>query len=136
MVLLVLFSLPESRARLDQLALAYREIEFSGTEVVAVPVDADPGIIARLGAAPPILFPVVTDGAAEIVRAYTLFTKTMESASPRHAEWLVDRQGYLRARWIPGVAGRGWDDLKTLRAEIQILDRERPAGLPPDEHVH
>jgi putative copper resistance protein D len=136
MVLLVLFSLPESRPRLDQLALAYREIAFSGTEVVAVPMDADPEIIARLGAAPPILFPVVTEGAAEIVRAYTLFTKTAESALPRHAEWLVDRQGYLRARWIPGVAGSGWHDLTTLHAEVQVLDRERPAGPPPGEHVH
>jgi len=136
MVLLVLFSLPESRPRLDQLARAYREIEFSGTEVVAVPMDADPGIIARLGAAPPILFPVVTEGAAEIVRAYTLFTRTAASAAARHAEFLVDRQGYLRARWIPGMAPRTWDDMRTLRAEIQILGQEAPSGPPPDEHVH
>jgi len=137
MVLLVLFSLPESRSRLDQLALAYREIEFSGTEVVAVPMDADPRIIARLGAAPPILFPVVTEGAAEIVRAYTLFTRTSESAPARHTEFLVDRQGYLRARWSPGSAAPPtWADVKTLRAEIQILDQEAPSGPPPGEHVH
>ena len=136
MVLLVLFSLPESRSRLDQLALAYREIEFSGTEVVAVPMDADPAIIGRLGATPPILFPVATEGAAEITAAYGLFSRAPGPPAPRHAEFLIDRQGYLRARWIPGGGGRGWDDLGTLRAQIGVLDTERPSGPAPDEHVH
>ncbi|HEV8437098.1 MAG TPA: CopD family protein [Methylomirabilota bacterium] len=132
MVLLVLFQLPESRRRLDQLAGAYREIEYSGTEIVAVPLDADPGIITRLGARPPILYPVATEGAAEIARTYALFAQT----APRHAEFLIDRQGYLRARWMPGVGGRGWDDLRMLRADIDILAKEAPSSPPADEHVH
>jgi len=136
MVLVVLFSLPESRRRLEQLAATYREIEFSRTEVVAVPVDADHEIIGRLGARPPILFPVVTEGAVEMARAYALFSPAPESPTPRHAEFLVDRQGYLRARWTPGGVGKGWDDLSTLRAEIRILDKERPSAPAPDEHVH
>ena len=136
MALVVLFSLPESRQRMDQLAAAYREIEFSGTEVVAVPMDADPAIIGRLGATPPILFPVVTEGADEISRAYTLFSRTPDSPAPRHTEFLIDRQGYLRARWIPADGGRGWDDLGTLRAQIGVLDKEQPSGPAPDEHVH
>ncbi len=136
MVLVVLFSLPESRHRMDQLAAAYREIEFSGTEVVAVPMDADPAIIGRLGATPPILFPVVTEGGAEITAAYGLFSRVPGPPAPRHAEFLVDRQGYLRARWIPGGGGRGWDDLATLRAQIDVLDKEQLSGPAPDEHVH
>ncbi len=136
MALVVLFSLPESRHRMDQLAAAYREIEFSGTEVVAVPMDADPAIIGRLGATPPILFPVVTEGGAEITAAYGLFSRVPGPPAPRHAEFLVDRQGYLRARWIPGGGGRGWDDLATLRAQIAVLDKEQLSGPAPDEHVH
>ncbi len=136
MAFVVLFSLPESRQRMDQLAAAYREIEFSGTEVVAVPLDADPAIIRRLGATPPVLFPVVTEGAAEITPAYALFSRPPGSPAPRHAEFLIDRQGYIRARWIPGGGGKGWDDLGTLRAEIQILDTEKPSVPAPDEHVH
>lgn len=136
MALVVLFSLPESRRRLDQLAAAYREIEFSGTEVVAVPTDADPGIIGRLGATPPVLFPVVTDGAAEITSTYALFSRAPGSPAPPHAEFLIDRQGYIRARWIPGAGDKGWDDLGTLRAAIRRLDKERPAVPAPDEHVH
>lgn len=136
MALVVLFSLPESRHRIDQLAAAYREIEFSGTEVVAVPMDADPAIIGRLGATPPILFPVVTEGAAEITAAYGLFSRAPGPPAPGHAEFLLDRQGYLRARWIPGGGGRGWDDLATLRAQIDVLDKEQRSGPAPDEHVH
>src|SRR5262249_4065898 len=117
MVLVVLFSLPESRERLTQLARAYPEIEYSGTQIVAVPTSADPLIIGRLGAAPPILFPVVTDGAAEITPTYALFSRP--DTSVRHAEFLVDRQGYMRARWIPDGGGKGGSDLGTLRAQIR-----------------
>ncbi len=135
-VLVVLFSLPESRHRIDQLAAAYEAINVSGAEVVAVPMDADPSIIRRLGASPPILFPVVTEGAAEIVRAYSLFAGTPDSPPPRHAEFLVDRRGYLRARWIPGRRSPGWEDLSILGAQIRVLDRETPVGRAADDHVH
>jgi putative copper resistance protein D len=142
MLLLVLFSLPESGPRLAQLADAYGRLQFSGAEVLAVPRDADPGILRRLAVTPPALFPVVTEGAAEIVQTYGLFTRGLEPLpplrvppGPRHVEFLIDRQGYLRARWIPGGPSRGWQDLDVLVKEIQILDREAPSA-PPDEHVH
>jgi putative copper resistance protein D len=136
MVLVVLFSLPGSRQRVDQLAGAYEAINVSGAEIVAVPMDADPSIIRRLGATPLVLFPVVTEGAAQIVRAYSLFSRTPDSPAPRHAEFLVDRQGYIRARWIPGVRGTGWEDLSILGAEIRALATEKPPARVPDEHVH
>ena len=136
MVLVVLFTLPESHGRLQQLARAYPEIEFSGTQIVAVPTNADPLVIARLGAAPPILFPVVTEGAADITPAYALFSRAPEASTVRHAEFLIDRQGYMRARFIAGGGGNGWSDLVTMRAQIRILDEEKPAAPAPDEHVH
>ena len=135
-VLVVMFSLPESRSRVEQLAGAYRQIELTGAEIVAVPMDADPAIIGRLGATPPIFFPVVTEGAAEIVSAYMLFSRARESITPRHVEFLIDRQGYMRARWIPGQGGTGWGDPGVLRAQIGILAQERLVGPAPDEHVH
>jgi putative copper resistance protein D len=143
MTLLVLFTLPESRPRLVQLAEAYNTLQALGTEVVAVPLGDGREIIRRLGDRPPILFPVVTDGAADIAQTYTLlargFGPTLFSpAAPTalHAEFLVDRQGYIRARWLRGAPGPGWDELPTLLAQIQTLDREKPAGPAPDEHVH
>ena len=83
-VLLALFTLPASRARLDQLARAHDTLRGLGAEVIAVPAEDARGIIGRLGAAPPKLFPVVTEGAAEIAQAYGLFRRglTPEDSSP------------------------------------------------------
>jgi hypothetical protein len=54
-------------------------------------------------------------------------------------ELLVDRQGYLRARWIPRRLGQdtdGWADLGPLLAEIDRLAREVPVAPLAAEHVH
>jgi putative copper export protein/mono/diheme cytochrome c family protein len=143
MTLLVLFTLPESRARLDQLAEAYNTLQALGTEVVAGPLGDGRDIIHRLGGWPPIFFPVVTDGAADIAATYSLLARGLGSAAawsrdapPLHAEFLIDRQGYIRARWLPGSPGPAWDRLATLTDQIQLLDKETPAGPAPDEHVH
>ena len=143
MTLLVFFTLPESRARLVQLAEAYNTLQALGTEVVAVRLDDGTDIIRRLGARPPMLFPVVTDGTADIATTYRLFARGLAPASlsargaaPLHVEFLVDRQGYIRARWLPGAPGVGWDTMQTLVDQILVLDKETPAGPPPDEHVH
>ncbi len=127
-VLLVLYALPASRQRLAQLAGNYAGLAILGVEVIAVPRDAAPDAIRRLGPKPPVLFPVVTEGAREIVAVYDLL------AGPPHAEFLIDRQGYLRARWAP--VGGVERDLNLLLAEIQRLNEERPALPPADEHVH
>jgi copper resistance protein D len=140
-VLLVFYSLPDSLTRLALLARAYETLLALGTEVVAVPLDAGPAI-ARLGADPPIYFPVVTEGAEDIAQAYGLFRRTLapegmkpDPPMPRHVEFLVDRAGYLRARWIPGHPGASWAQIPALVAELQALNREAPAP-PPAEHVH
>jgi putative copper resistance protein D len=143
MALLVFFTLPESRARLGQLAEAYNTLQALGTEVIAVPLGDGADIIRRLGSRPPMLFPVVTDGAAEIATTYALLAHALgprsfsrRAAPPLHVELLLDRQGYIRARWLPGAPGTGWDTLQALVDQILILDKETPAGPPPDEHVH
>jgi len=55
---------------------------------------------------------------------------------PTHVEFLIDRSGYLRARWLPGGATPGWSDIKVLLAEIHALNQETVVALPPAEHVH
>jgi putative copper resistance protein D len=142
-VLLVLFTLPGSHDRLVQLAQSYELLRALGVEVVAVPTDGGERIITRLGQTnPPILYPVVTDGAAEIVTAYGLFRRTLspegfapDPPMPPHMELLIDRNGYLRARWIPGTGGSGWANPTMIAAELQQLGREAPVP-PPSEHVH
>jgi putative copper export protein/mono/diheme cytochrome c family protein/alkyl hydroperoxide reductase subunit AhpC len=127
-VLLVLYTLPASRARLIELAEAYGLLGTLEVEIVAVPTDAAPDAIRRLAGGPPIFYPVVTDGAQEITEAYRLF-----SPAP-HAEFLIDRQGYLRA--IVAAAGDARRDPNLLLAEVQRLNEEKTAPPPPAEHVH
>jgi putative copper resistance protein D len=127
LVLLVLYTLPGSRARLAQLAANYAALSLFGLEVIAVPRDLDPDPIRRLGADPPVLFPVVTEGAREIVTAYGLF------ARGPHAEFLIDRGGYVRALSTP--AGDPAQPLGALLAAVQALNDEGPA-TPAGEHVH
>lgn len=123
-VLVVLYTLPGSRRRLAELAARYEVLAPLGVEIVAVPTDAAPDAIKRLGAEPRIFFPVVTDGAREIVTAYRLF------APGPHAEFLVDRQGYLRAI---ETAPRGTE---RLLANVRVLNEEKIVAAPAAEHVH
>lgn len=134
-VLLVMFTLPQSRPRLVLIARNYDLLQAMGAEVLAVPTDGGREILTRLGSNPRILFPVAVEGGEEIVATYALLGRTRHAATPPdHLELLIDRQGYLRARWIPD--GGGWTELSALFAEIQQLNQETPAGPPPDEHVH
>lgn len=139
-VLLVFFSLPASRSRLELLARAYDTLRGFGVEVLGISLDGDDRILARLaGGGQPVLFPVVTEGSEEIARAYRLFFRTYgaqgAAGAPTHAEFLVDRGGYVRARWIPGPDGGGWADPARIIGQLQQLAREAPAP-PPAEHVH
>jgi alkyl hydroperoxide reductase subunit AhpC len=123
-VLVVVYTLPASRARLAELAARYESLSPLGAEIIAVPADGVPDAIKRLGAEPRIFFPVVTDGAPEIVTTYRLFVPGA------HAEFLVDRQGYLRAL---EAAPRGTE---RLLANVQALNEERVVVAPAAEHVH
>jgi putative copper resistance protein D len=141
-MLLVLFSWPESRARLEQLRSAYARISSSNAALLAVPLNELtqnelPSITAD------IPYPVVTQGAAEITRSYALFRRTIaipdlfgEGRIPRHIEFLFDRYGYLRARWIPEGDGTGWTDIGLLMQQIDQLNQEREILPPPGDHVH
>ena len=51
-----------------------------------------------------------------------------------HMEFLIDRQGYLRARWFPGE-WEGWDDIKHLVTQAEILAREPARPPAPNTHL-
>jgi putative copper resistance protein D len=141
-VLLVLFSWPESRARLDLLRQAYATLRDGNVAVLAVPVnDLNPQDLAEITAG--MTFQIATQGASEITRSYSLFRRTLsnpdlagEGAIPKHMEFLIDRYGYLRARWIPAVDGTGWTDIGELMRQVEQLNREKELRPPPDDHVH
>jgi putative copper resistance protein D len=122
LVLVVLYTLPGSRERLVELARSYGLLSVLGVEIIAVPMHATADPIGELGASPPILFPIVTDGAAEIIATYRML------APGAHAELLIDRQGYIRAIWrgAPGA----------VQAQVEKLNAEKDVPPFPDDHVH
>ena len=128
-VLLVLYTLPASLPRLAQLAESYQLLATLGVEIIAVPTNASPKAIKELGPAARVLFPVATEGAADIATAYRQFFEAP------HIEFLIDRQGYVRARW-PTAAPTVDRDVKLLIAEVQELNEEKVETPPADEHVH
>jgi hypothetical protein len=65
---------------------------------------------------------VVTDGERDIVATYGMF------APVPHAEFLIDRQGYIRAIWRE--EGRG------IQAQVEKLNEEEAPAPFPDDHVH
>jgi copper resistance protein D len=141
-VLLVLFSWPQSRERLEALRLRYPALAAANTAVLAVPEEElDPQELAAILKDMP--FPVITQGAPEIVQSYTLFRRTLNQPDllgagtlPSHMAFLVDRYGYLRARWIPEADGPGWSEAEMLMQQVAQLNREKEILPPPGDHVH
>jgi len=135
---LVLFTLPGSLPRIEQLDAAWGKIGLAGARILAVPMRDAAQIYRKLGARAMNL-PVVVDGSQEIVETYTLFRRTLATEGvgpiPSHLEFLIDRQGYVRARWIPGERP-SWADIPRLLKEVERLDKEAPRAPAPDEHVH
>ena len=117
-------------------------MEEGGTEVLAIPMHSlEPESLAEITAEIP--FPVVTQGAKEITQSYILYRRTLgrpdllgEGAIPDHLEFLVDRFGYLRARWIPVADGNGWANMSLLMKQIVQLKQEKEILPPPDDMVH
>ena len=132
-VLIVFYTLPGSNARLAQLAEIYPRLRDARVEVLAVPLSQDGGQPA---------LPALAEGAAETTHAYALLRRTLSNLDasdrtpiPQHMELLVDRFGYIRARWLP-TEGAGWTQLEVLLAQARVLQHEPQIKPPPDDHVH
>jgi len=124
-VLLVLYTLPGSQARLAGLAAEHNTLTRFGLEIIAVPTDAAPDALRRFGAAVRILYPIVTEGAADIVTAYRQFTDAP------HTEFLIDGQGYFRTRWTSNEPGR---DVEQLLVDVRRLAAEGAITVTPPAH--
>jgi len=91
---------------------------------------------------PALRVSLVTDGAAEAAMVYTLFRKSLSPTGrlpvppiPSHLEFLIDRQGYIRSRWLPD-SGPRWAEPADLIAALEQLNHEKSRAPAPDEHVH
>ncbi len=141
-VLLVLFSWPQSKERFFQLAAAYDRIKALNTEILAVPIRAlnqsELEQVAEI-----TNFPVVIEGWSEIKDSYWLYrrVRTVPDLSgkgmfPGHMEFITDRFGYLRARWVGQFEGFGWQNFDALTLQLRQLNQEDEIMPPPGEHAH
>ncbi len=133
-VLLVFYSLPQSLPRLRELAAAkLGRLGRMGVRVVAVPLG---GVLPReaQGVDPTML----AGPDAGLVAAYAMFTRTIVGpppAPPRHFEFLIDRQGYVRARSVEPGRDR-WMTLPDLVRQTVVLNKEKSRAAAPRRHAH
>lgn len=81
---------------------------------------------------------------ADVWAAYAFLTRTRaDRGAPnqlgmprRHSEFLIDRFGYIRARWIPADEPAQWASKFEVGAQVDALAREPEILPPPDLHLH
>lgn len=141
-VLMVLFAWPQAKDRFFQLAASYDRIRDLNTEILAVPIhpltDAQLQQITEI--AP---FPIVTEGWQEIKDTYWWYRRVRvvpdlsgKGMFPQHMEFVTDRFGYLRARWVAQFEGFGWQNVGALTLQLTQLNQEGEIMPPPGEHAH
>jgi len=136
-LLLVFLEGPTGKERLMQLAEAQGQLAGLRTTILAV-VDTSLPIPAGLP------FTVIQGGGTPIWSSYELLSRTVANRGMpdrlgmewQHVEFLIDRFGYLRARWIAEADPDGWDQLEKLYPQIATLNLEPQIKPPPDDHVH
>ena len=140
-ILLVFFSWPESKNRLNKLKENYKSITTNNTDIIAIEIAQNDKV--KDNPKPDYPFVVITDQTEPLVNAYMPFRRSImnkpdfDFASPLlHIEYIIDRFGYLRARWIPENNTSKWTDFTLLKNELAKLANEPKILPPPDEHAH
>jgi len=120
--LLLMFYEPQRAQRLQQLAGVENRLAAAGLRLLALPLEGEE-------AATPTPLPDFTATADDVAAAYRLF---MDAGAAAPCEFLVDRDGFLRARWKAGTPP-GLPDEATL---VTQLDRLAELPLQPQTAVH
>jgi putative copper resistance protein D len=143
-VLVVLFSctqenLAQEMARLEQLLAARERLAGTGAKIILVA----PGKLCeplRGLATGKIL--VADHDTADVAATLGFFTRSFHNRQQNvvrvpelHAEFLIDRSGYIRARWLP-VEDDSWSDPGFIETQLEMLGREPPEPPPPGPHDH
>jgi putative copper export protein/mono/diheme cytochrome c family protein len=130
--LLVLYSLPDSGARLRSLVSQRRTFEARHIRVLALAASA--GDAQMADAQIPGGDAVRAIAAPDVAIVYAMFA-ARDRAVAGHAEFLIDRRGRLRARWL-GVPATGDERDREIFAAAQRLGSEGSPPPPPSEHAH
>jgi len=135
-VLLVLYTLPESLPRLRVLSAAKAAFDQIRVRVIALPLTDAATASPNMGG---VDRSVTAESDPRVAAAYGMF-QPRRGVEPvgsiaHHMELLIDPQGYLRARWTL-ADGHGWDHIPALLQQAEILNREKPRQSAPQIHVH
>ncbi|MBO0733391.1 MAG: CopD family protein [Methylocapsa sp.] len=130
-------SIGQERARLEQLLQAKEKLAASGAKIILVA----PGEICaplRDMARGKVL--IADHNTEDVVATYGLYTRSFHNRKmdvvrvpELHAEFLIDRSGYIRARWLPDEDG-SWSDLGFVENQLAMLNSEPRHPPPPDIH--
>ncbi len=123
-------------ARIDALAVWRKQ---SGQHLEIVHVTANPKASAVLRSG--IWY---AQSPRDVLATYELLTRTLTMRGDisvlgvprRHAEFLLDRYGYIRARWLPDEDPTGWALPEALAGELAQLAADIRVPPPPDDHLH
>ena len=133
-VLLVLLNLEDTEKRLQQLAISLPQLKAAGVEVIVVP-----HLIDYLYVANKLPGVIVNEGIREITETYKLFARSFSDenliTTTPHVEFLIDKRGYIRARWLPAES-EAWSKIAGLLSQVELLRKEKPRAAAPDDHVH
>ena len=134
--LLVFYTLPQSLRRLRELANKQRALMAAGARVVAVPISASFGAgDAEIAIDSESIVAIASQKVAD---AYSMFMRQADGsneAAYTHMEFLVDRHGYLRVRWI-GVPDAAADRTAATLGQIKLLVDEPPRAPVQWGHRH
>lgn len=137
-VLLVLFDPVESPARLRALSESRRNLQQAGLRIIAIPTRGDDTPAAGFHE---IEATISAHFDRRIASTYAIFAPGNldhdDRLEPKHAEFLIDRQGYIRARWTPNYGG-AWPQVPYLMSQALAMDRVKPRPFVShdDDHVH
>ena len=133
--LLVLYTLPGSRQRLDALASDEYTLAQAGLRVIALPFD--PMSAPTHPENGPAGKSMLAVARSDVAATYAMFARrgtAARSDAPHHVEFLIDRQGYIRATWrgAPDAATKQTAD---ILGQVEVLNRE-PPGDPTQARGH
>ena len=135
-VLLVVYTLPASQARLAVLAAGRSRLASAGIRVIALPCPTSASAAKAADGVDPAMLAI---GDASVVTAYALFlnapARLQRDSTCGHAEFLVDRNGYLRALHA-GLDEPTRDRVVDLLQDADRLHREPPRPPALAAHLH
>jgi putative copper resistance protein D len=133
--LVVLYAQPRSLPRLRELAEEHRALAAAGVRVVAIPLDAGSVWQDATNADARSILAIATPEAPKVYAMFARRGNAMGDVASEHAELLIDRQGYLRARWI-GSEDTARGRTAAILAEVEVLVHERPHAPTTERHAH